>query len=168
MSNGRDNQNSPKKTRLFSAKNSDATVKNNTTMKRNSEGLGTSISEMLDTEYRGVSLYTVAMMLLVIAILWTGVSVVEQIQTYHQQYGELQKLKKQFRQLQMEHQRMLIEQQTFSATPQVTNRAVTELNMFYPNLSDRMIIHDNKVTVFTSDASSNESNTPAINPETQH
>lgn len=85
-------------------------------MKRNSEGLGTSISEMLDTEYRGVSLYTVAIMLLVIAILWTGVSVVEQIQTYHQQYGELQKLKKQFRQLQMEHQRMLIEQQTFSAT----------------------------------------------------
>mgnify|MGYP006401606865 FL=1 len=101
MPNGRDNQNSPKKTRLFSAKNSDATVKNNTTMKRNSEGLGTSISEMLDTEYRGVSLYTVAIMLLVIAILWTGVSVVEQIQTYHQQYGELQKLKKQFRQLQM-------------------------------------------------------------------
>ena len=63
---------------------------------------------------------------------------------------------------------MLIEQQTFSATPQVTNRAVTELNMFYPNLSDRMIIHDNKVTVFTSDDSSNESNTPAINPENQH
>ena len=77
MPNGRDNQNSPKKTRLFSAKNSDATVKNNTTMKRNSEGLGTSISEMLDTEYRGVSLYTVAIMLLVIAILWTGVSVVD-------------------------------------------------------------------------------------------
>lgn len=168
MSNGRDNQNSPKKMRLFSAKNNDATVKNNTTMKKSSEGLGASISEMLDTEYRGVSLYTVAMMLLVVAILWTGVSVVEQIQTYHQQYGELQKLKKQFRQLQMEHQRMLIEQQTFSATPQVTNRAVTELNMFYPNLSDRMIIHDNKVTVFTSDASSNESNTQAINPETQH
>lgn len=168
MPNGRDNQKSPKKTRLFSAKNKEATVKNNTTMKRNSEGLGTSISEMLDTEYRGVSLYAVAMMLLVIAILWTGVSVVEQIQSYHQQYGELQKLKKQFRQLQMEHQRMLIEQQTFSATPQVTNRAVTELNMFYPNLSDRMIIHDNKVTVFTSDASSNESNTQAINPETQH
>ena len=168
MPNGRDNQKSPKKTRIFSAKNKEATVKNNTTMKRNSEGLGTSISEMLDTEYRGVSLYAVAMMLLVIAILWTGVSVVEQIQSYHQQYGELQKLKKQFRQLQMEHQRMLIEQQTFSATPQVTNRAVTELNMFYPNLSDRMIIHDNKVTVFTSDASSNESNTQAINPETQH
>jgi cell division protein FtsL len=87
MPNGRDNQNSPKKTRLFSAKNNDTTVKNNTTMKKSSEGLGTSISEMLDTEYRGVSIYTVAMMLLVIAILWTGVSVVEQIQTYHQQYG---------------------------------------------------------------------------------
>ena len=140
MPNGRDNQNSPKKTRLFSAKNSDATVKNNTTMKRNSEGLGTSISEMLDTEYRGVSLYTVAMMLLVIAILWTGVSVVEQIQTYHQQYGELQKLKKQFRQLQMEHQRMLIEQQTFGATAQIGTRAVTQLRMYSPPVSQSVVI----------------------------
>ena len=140
MSNGRDNQNSPKKTRLFSAKNSDATVKNNTTMKRNSEGLGTSISEMLDTEYRGVSLYTVAIMLLVIAILWTGVSVVEQIQTYHQQYGELQKLKKQFRQLQMEHQRMLIEQQTFGATAQIGSRAVTQLRMFSPPAAKTVVI----------------------------
>ena len=140
MSNGRDNQNSPKKMRLFSAKNNDATVKNNTTMKKSSEGLGTSISEMLDTEYRGVSLYTVAMMLLVIAILWTGVSVVEQIQTYHQQYGELQKLKKQFRQLQMEHQRMLIEQQTFGATAQIGSRAVTQLRMFSPPAAQTVVI----------------------------
>ena len=140
MSNGRDNQNSPKKTRLFSAKNKEATVKNNTTMKKSSEGLGASISEMLDTEYRGVSLYTVAMMLLVIAILWTGVSVVEQIQTYHQQYGELQKLKKQFRQLQMEHQRMLIEQQTFGATAQIGSRAVTQLRMFSPPAAQTVVI----------------------------
>lgn len=183
MSDDRTIQTSSKKTRLTNAKHSaskpvktnpavktNSAIKTNLAVKKSSEGLGASIREMLDTEYRGVSLYTVAMTLLVIAILWTGVSVVEQIQTYHQQYGALQKLKKQFRQLQIEHQRMLIEQQTFSATPQVTNRAVTELNMFYPNLSDRMIIHDNKITVLGNAANDNrdESTAQAINPETQH
>ena len=135
---------------------------------------------MLDSEYRGVSLYAVAMLVLVIAMLWTGVSVVEQIQNYHQQYGELQTLKKQFRQLQMEHQRMLIEQQTFSATPQVMNRAVAELNMFYPNITDRMIIHDNTVSVLHADTvpatsssahldtDSAQSTEATIDPETQH
>ncbi|MFW2176755.1 MULTISPECIES: cell division protein FtsL [unclassified Moraxella] len=103
-----------------------------------------SIIEVLESDYRGVSLYTVAMGILVIAILWTGVSVVEQIQSYHHRYGEMSKLKKEFRQLQVERQRMLIEQQTFSATPQVTQRAVAELNMFYPDLSDRMIVHANQ------------------------
>lgn len=111
------------------------------------EGIGSNIADILDNEYRGVSLYTVAMGLLVVAILWTGVKTAQQVQSYHHIYGEMTKLKQDFRQLQIERQRMLIEQQTFSATPQVTNRAVTELNMFYPNLSDRMIIHDNKVVV---------------------
>lgn len=78
-------------------------------------------------------LYAVSMLLLVIAILWTGISVVEQIQTYHKSYNQLSKLKRDFRALQIEHQRMMIEQQTFSGTPQVTNRAATELNMFYPD-----------------------------------
>ena len=67
--------------------------KNNTTMKRNSEGLGTSISEMLDTEYRGVSLIYGCDHAISDCDLWTGMSVVEQIQTYHQQYGELQNSK---------------------------------------------------------------------------
>ena len=80
---------------------------------------------------------------MIIAILGTGVQTVEQVQQYHQEYGQLQQLKKDFRALQIEHQQMLIEQQAFSATPQVTNRAVTELNMFYPNVSDRMIINNN-------------------------
>ena len=144
------------------------------------DGLGSSIAEVLDSEYRGVSLYAVAMLVLVIAMLWTGVSVVEQIQNYHQKYGELQTLKKQFRQLQMEHQRMLIEQQTFSATPQVMNRAVAELNMFYPNITDRMIIHDNTVSVLHADTvpatsssahldtDSAQSTEATIDPETQH
>lgn len=98
------------------------------------------ITELLDADYHGVRLYTVAMLVLVVAILWTGISVVEQVQTYQERYTELSQLKKDYRQLQIEHQRMLIEQQTFSATPQIVNRAVTQLHMFYPDLSNRLII----------------------------
>lgn len=137
------------------------------------------VADILETEYRGVSLYTVALLLLIVAILWTGVKVVQQIQSYHHTYGELSGLKRDFRQLQIERQRMLIEQQTFSATPQVTNRAVAELNMFYPNLSDRMIIHANKTvsvpkdhdnlsTPRATDDDADIVTSQTIDPETQH
>ena len=49
-------------------------------------------------------------------------------------------MKKQQRKLQVEHQRLLIEQQTFSATPQIASRAVSELNMYSPTLKDKLII----------------------------
>lgn len=98
------------------------------------------ITDLLDADYHGVRLYSVAMLVLVAAILWTGLSVVEQVQTYQQRYTELSELKQDFRQMQVERQRMLIEQQTFSATPQIVNRAVTQLHMFYPELSNRLII----------------------------
>lgn len=98
------------------------------------------ITDLLDADYHGVRLYSVAMLVLVVAILWTGLSVVEQVQTYQQHYTELSQLKKEFRHMQVERQRMLIEQQTFSATPQIVNRAVTQLHMFYPELSNRLII----------------------------
>ena len=38
------------------------------------------------------------------------------------------------------HQRLLIEQQTFSATPQIASRAVAELGMYSPTLKDKLII----------------------------
>lgn len=142
------------------------------------DGIGGTIADILDNEYRGISLYTVAMGLLIVAILWTGVKTAQQVQYYHQVYSEMTQLKQEFRQLQIERQRMLIEQQTFSATPQVTNRAVAQLNMFYPNLSDRMIIHAGTV-VNPADASktplSNTSPDTAqpstelpLDPNTQH
>lgn len=62
---------------------------------------------------------------------------------------------------------MLIEQQTFSATPQVTNRAVSELNMFYPNVSDRMIINNNG-TIIRNNVASATVETIVIDPRTQH
>lgn len=124
------------------------------------------IVDILDSEYRGISLYAVSMLLLVIAILWTGISVVEQIQTYHKSYNQLSKLKRDFRALQIEHQRMMIEQQTFSGTPQVTNRAATELNMFYPDFSDRMIIHANGAVAKLPSDVRDESTTTTANSQT--
>lgn len=135
------------------------------------DGVGRAIADILDTDYRGVSLYSVAMTLLVIAILWTGLKTVQQIQQYHHVYSEMSQLKRDFRQLQIERQRMLIEQQTFSATPQVTNRAVAELNMYYPNLSDRMIIHADNVINHPASHDENSQSSSAnlpIDPQSQH
>lgn len=114
------------------------------------------VADWMDREYRGISIYAVLMGVLLTLILWTGISTVRQIQAYHHQYTDLQKAKKEYRNLQIEHQRLLIEQQTFSATPQIARRAVTELNMFYPKLSDRMIIQQpapsNAATLDKTDA----------------
>lgn len=108
-------------------------------------------AEFMATEYKGISLYTMAMMVLIGLILWTGIQAVQQVQAYHQQYGVLQHLTKDYRSLQVENQRLLIEQQTFSATPQIASRAVSELNMFYPKLSDRMIIQANAIPNATTE-----------------
>jgi len=55
-------------------------------------------------------------------------------------------MKKQERKLQIEHQRLLIEQQTFSATPQIASRAVAELGMYSPTLKDKLIIQPGVAT----------------------
>lgn len=160
-------------------KSTKATASNSTAKKpllnepaTNGDIVKLTIADILDSEYRGISLYAIAMLVLIVAALWTGTKVVEQIQTYHQTYSELLKLKRDFRQLQIERQRMLIEQQTFSATPQVTHRAVTELNMFYPNFSDRMIIHANSLVAPPATPIPVQSHTPAPvsqpDPESQH
>ncbi|ELA09348.1 cell division protein FtsL [Moraxella macacae 0408225] len=132
------------------------------------------IYEILQNDYQGISPYYVALLLLVIAILWTGTQVVEQVQDYHENYSKLQVLKKSFRQMQVERQRLLIEQQTFSATPQVTNRAVSELNMFYPNVSDRIVINNgaalknNTTNNAKNNATTSTTQTIVIDPRTQH
>lgn len=98
------------------------------------------ISEILSKRYGGISVYFVVMILLAIAIIWTAILTAEQIQSYHQDYRVLQDMKRQQRKLQIEYQRLLIEQQTFSATPQIANRAVTELGMYSPSIQDKLII----------------------------
>ena len=95
------------------------------------------ISDILSKRYRGISVYFVMMLLIAIGIIWTAVMTAAQIQTYHQDYKMLQDMQRQQRKLQVEYQRLLIEQQTFSATPQIASRAVTELGMYLPTIEDK-------------------------------
>lgn len=125
-------------------------------------------TEFMATEYKGVSIYAMAMAILIALILWTGIATVQQVQAYHQQYGNLQQLKKDYRKLQIENQRLLIEQQTFSATPQIASRAVAELNMFYPQLSDRMIIQADSIATKPTNLSNTATATAHATPTNQN
>lgn len=98
------------------------------------------MSELLSSRSTVRGIYVVAMLLLAIAIVWSGIKTAEEVQQYHQDYKTLQDMKQQERTLKIEHQRLLIEQQTFSATPQIASRAVAELGMFSPALQNKMII----------------------------
>ena len=98
------------------------------------------VGELFVRRFNVVSIYVVILVLLAAAIVWSGIKTAEGVQQYHQDYKTLQDMKKQERKLQVEHQRLLIEQQTFSATPQIASRAVSELNMYSPTLKDKLII----------------------------
>lgn len=102
--------------------------------------MGSEIDGLVGLHFSGGRLYVAVMLLLAAAIVWSGIRTAEQTQQYHQDYKTLQDMKKQERLLQVEHQRLLIEQQTFSATPQIASRAVTELGMYSPTLDDKLII----------------------------
>ena len=73
---------------------------------------------------------------LVLAVL----GIVTQTQERHETYIELQKRSRELNELKIEEQRLMIEQQTFSATPQVAQRAVSELGMFFPTNENRRVI----------------------------
>ena len=68
---------------------------------------------------------------LVVMIFATALGIVTQTQERHEAYIELQKRSRELNELKIEEQRLMIEQQTFSATPQVAQRAVSELGMFF-------------------------------------
>jgi len=125
------------------------------------------VGEILSKRFVGVNLYVVIMLVLAVLIIGTGVKAAEQVQKYHQDYKVLQDMRKQYRKLQVEHQRLLIEQQTFSATPQIASRAVAELGMFSPGTKDKLILQpgsepaDIPADIATGNKSSAASNTPA-------
>lgn len=88
----------------------------------------------------GSSLSNFVIGLLCIAIVVSAIAVTVQVYNYRQIYKALQREKRQYHALQMENQRLLLEQQTFSATPQVHSRAVIALNMFPPKAEDKVIV----------------------------
>ena len=100
----------------------------------------TDVGELFVHRFSVVNIYVVVLLLLAGAIVWSGIQTAKGVQQYHQDYRTLQDMKKQERKLQIEHQRLLIEQQTFSATPQIASRAVAELGMYSPTLKDKLII----------------------------
>lgn len=115
----------------------------------------TDIGELFVRRFNVVSIYVVVLVLLAAAIVWSGIKTAEEVQQYHQDYKTLQDMKKQERKLQIEHQRLLIEQQTFSATPQIASRAVAELGMYSPTLKDKLIIQPGVATALVPVVSEN-------------
>lgn len=88
----------------------------------------------------GSRLYWFMMVLFVVIILMSAIATTKQTQTRHDLYQQLMDLRKQTRALKVEEQRLIIEQQTFSATPHIAKRAITELKMFYPNDTSRLVL----------------------------
>ena len=118
------------------------------------------VGELFVRRFNVVSIYVVILVLLAAAIVWSGIKTAEGVQQYHQDYKTLQDMKKQEREVQVEHQRLLIEQQTFGATPQIASRAVAELGMFSPTLKDKLIIQPGAATAVAlvdPDASTSDS-----------
>lgn len=111
-----------------------------TNQRKTTSAATTDVGEIFAKRFNVVSIYMVLMLLLAAGIVWSGIRTAEGVQQYHQDYRALQDMKKQQRKLQIEHQRLLIEQQTFSATPQIASRAVSELSMYSPTLKDKLII----------------------------
>lgn len=87
-----------------------------------------------------IGLYWLIIVALVVAILMTGVLLSKQTQERHQTYRNLQKLKAEFITLQVEEQRLRIEQQTFGSTPQVVRSSVDKLGMFFPTKAHRHVV----------------------------
>lgn len=110
------------------------------TRRHSSSSQSMDVGEMFSQRFNLAGFYVLILLLLAIGIVWSGIKTAEGIQHYHQDYKTLQDMKKQERHLQIEHQRLLIEQQTFSATPQIASRAVAELGMYTPTFKDKLII----------------------------
>lgn len=99
----------------------------------------TQLQEYTTEQVSLLGLYQLIVGALLLAILMTGVMIAMQTQKRHQTYQELVRLKQAMTELQIEESRLLIEQQTFSATPQVAQRAVGELAMYYPSVKEQIV-----------------------------
>lgn len=96
------------------------------------------------------SVLRVILIILIMLIFWTALSIVKQTNERHQVHIDIRKLEIELVQLRTEEQRLMIEQQTFSATPQVASRAVSELGMFFPTGENRRVIAPSTVQTQSS------------------
>lgn len=96
------------------------------------------------------SVLRVILIILIMLIFWTALSIVKQTNERHQVHIDIRKLEIELAQLRTEEQRLMIEQQTFSATPQVASRAVSELGMFFPTGENRRVIAPSTVQTQSS------------------
>lgn len=90
-------------------------------------------------------MYWFVVAVLLMAAIMMGVINVEQVQERHKIYRELSAARQEYRTMRTEEERLIIEQQTFSATATVAQRAVTELGMFYPSQTHRIIVPSPKL-----------------------
>lgn len=77
---------------------------------------------------------------LVVLVVFLAAKLSLQTQARHSTYYQLSAAKRDYHALKIEERRLLIEQQTYSATPSVAQRAVSELEMYYPSDKDRLVI----------------------------
>ncbi|XID75141.1 cell division protein FtsL [Alkanindiges sp. WGS2144] len=78
--------------------------------------------------------------LLVVVLVGSAMSVVHQVFLYREEFKQLQKVRSQREKLDVEWSRLLIEQQTFGATPQIGGRAVISLRMYSPPPSQTVVL----------------------------
>lgn len=103
-----------------------------------SQYINSDLYEYATEQVSPVGLYRLVIIMLLLAILMTGMMIATQTQDRHHAYQELIRLKQELTAMQIEESRLLIEQQTFSATPQVAKRAAGELSMYYPSKKEQI------------------------------
>lgn len=78
--------------------------------------------------------------LLVIAIIFSAWLVVTQVFSYRHDYRTYTKMIRERDKIMVTRGQLLIEQQTFGATPQIGTRAVTQLRMFSPPATQTVVM----------------------------
>lgn len=84
--------------------------------------------------------YWFVLLVLVVVIVTSSVLISKQTYERHTVYNQLMQAREQAYELDIERQMLVVEQQTFSATPIVVKDAVSKLGMYYPNKEQRLTI----------------------------
>ena len=79
-------------------------------------------------------------LLLIISVVGSAMLLAHQVFMYRQDFRALQQVQQARKQLDMEWGQLLIEQQTFGATPQIGSRAVMTLRMYSPPPAQTVIL----------------------------